>query len=109
MDKGPIHLVEAGLINQIEELGWRVVFDGHHQFEDIPADPLAPPNGNPSDDSAVSTLDASLARLKNPLFVARVCENVAAAVQAHAERGQLPVTLGGDHSLAMGTISGTLR
>jgi len=109
VDKGPIHLVEAGLINQIEELGWRVVFDGHHQFEDIPADPLAPPNGIPSDDSAVSALDASLARLKNPLFVARVCESVAAAVQAHAERGQLPVTLGGDHSLAMGTISGTLR
>ncbi|OJA14899.1 hypothetical protein AZE42_10402 [Rhizopogon vesiculosus] len=32
-----------------------------------------------------------------------VCEGVAAAVQAYAERGQLPVTLGRDHSLAMGT------
>ncbi|KAG2355084.1 hypothetical protein BDR07DRAFT_1493640 [Suillus spraguei] len=31
--KGPIHLIQAGLINQVEELGWRVVFDGHHQFE----------------------------------------------------------------------------
>ncbi|KAG1891451.1 Ureohydrolase [Suillus subluteus] len=85
VDKGPIHLVQAGLINQVEELGWRVVFDGHHQFEDISPSP----NGIQVNDT--------------------VCENVASVVQAHAEMGHLPVTLGGDHSLAMGTISGTLR
>ncbi|KAG1754322.1 Ureohydrolase [Suillus lakei] len=108
VDKGPIHLVQAGLINQVEELGWRVVFDGHHQFEDI----SPPPNGiqvNATGDATVDTLNASIARLRSPLFVAQVCESVASAVQAHAEMGHLPVTLGGDHSLAMGTISGTLR
>ncbi|KIK44799.1 hypothetical protein CY34DRAFT_68865, partial [Suillus luteus UH-Slu-Lm8-n1] len=108
VDKGPIHLVQAGLINQVEELGWRVVFDGHHQFEDI----SPPPNGiqvNATGDAAIDTLNASIAKLRSPLFVARVCESVASAVQAHAEMGHLPVTLGGDHSLAMGTISGTLR
>jgi arginase len=108
VDKGPIHLVQAGLINQVEELGWRVVFDGHHQFEDI----SPPPNGvhvNATGDAAVDTLNASIAKLRSPLFVAQVCESVASAVQAHAEMGHLPVTLGGDHSLAMGTISGTLR
>ncbi|OJA10148.1 hypothetical protein AZE42_07196 [Rhizopogon vesiculosus] len=30
-------------------------------------------------------------------------------MQAHTEKGQLPVTLCGNHSLAMGTIPGTLR
>lgn len=35
-------------------------------------------------------------------------EAVAKTVGAHARAGKLPVTLGGDHSLAMGTISGTL-
>ncbi|KAG2111883.1 arginase [Suillus cothurnatus] len=54
-------------------------------------------------------LNTSIARLRSPLFVAQVCENVASVVQAYAEMGHLPVTLGGDHSLAMGTISGTLR
>ncbi|KAG0694338.1 Ureohydrolase [Suillus ampliporus] len=78
VDKGPIHLVQTGLINQVEDLGWH-------------------------------TLEASIAKMKNPLFVAQVCESVASAVQGHTERGQLPVTFVGDHSLAMGTILGTLR
>ncbi|KAG2077863.1 Ureohydrolase [Suillus decipiens] len=108
VDKGPIHLVQAGLINQVEELGWRVVFDGHHQFEDISPPPDAI-QVNATTDPAVDTLSASIARLRSPLLVAQVCESVASAVQAHAEMGHLPVTLGGDHSLAMGTISGTLR
>jgi len=30
-------------------------------------------------------------------------------IGGHAKKGELPVTLGGDHSLAMGTISGTLE
>ncbi|KIK42545.1 hypothetical protein CY34DRAFT_12279 [Suillus luteus UH-Slu-Lm8-n1] len=108
VDKGPIHLVRAGLINQVEELGWRVFFDGHHQFEGV----SPPPNGiqvNATGDAAIDTLNTSIAKLRSPLFVAQVCESVASAVQAHAAMGHLPVTLGGDHSLAMGTISGTLR
>ncbi|KAH7889532.1 Ureohydrolase [Phlebopus sp. FC_14] len=91
VDKGPIHLVEAGLTKQLEEIGWKVCFDGHHQFEEIAA-----------------ASDPPIGILKNPRLVSRVCESVAKVVGAHAKNGQLPVTLGGDHSLAMGTISGTL-
>ncbi|KIK98092.1 hypothetical protein PAXRUDRAFT_727358 [Paxillus rubicundulus Ve08.2h10] len=92
VDKGPIHLVEAGLVNQLEEIGWSVNFDGHHQFEEIQA-----------------ASDPPIGKLKNPRLVSRVCESVAKVVGEHARNGQLPVTLGGDHSLAMGTISGTLN
>ncbi|EIW84841.1 Ureohydrolase [Coniophora puteana RWD-64-598 SS2] len=91
VDKGPIHLVEAGLVSQLEELGWKVQFDGHHQFESLAAES-----------------DPPIGKLKNPRLVSKVCESVAQAVGGHAKAGQLPVTLGGDHSLAMGTISGTL-
>ncbi|KAF5388921.1 hypothetical protein D9757_005135 [Collybiopsis confluens] len=91
VDKGPIHLVQAGLITQLEELGWTVKFDGHHQFEEIKAGE-----------------DPVIGKLKNPRYVSRVCEEVAKVVGGHARKGELPVTLGGDHSLAMGTISGTL-
>ena len=92
VDRGPIHLVNAGLVDQLKELGWQVKFDGHHQFED-----LAVPNDTP------------IGKLKNPRTVSRVCQAVAEAVGGHAKAGQLPLTLGGDHSLAMGTISGTLE
>jgi len=91
VDRGPIRLVQAGLPDQLTELGWKVQFDGHHQFEEID-------NLN----------DPPIGKLKNPRLVSRVCEAVANVVGDHAKRGQLPLTLGGDHSLAMGTISGTL-
>lgn len=76
--------MEAGLPKQLEELGWKVHFDGHHQFEDI---------------SASITSDPPIGKLKNPRTVSRVCEAVAKVVGGHAKNGQLPVTLGGDHSL----------
>ncbi|KAG5720872.1 Arginase [Termitomyces sp. T112] len=91
VDKGPIHLVEAGLVKQITDLGWRVKFDGHHQFEDVDA-----------------ASDPPVGILKNPRLVSRVTEAVAEAVGQHARNGELTVTLGGDHSLALGTVSGTL-
>jgi len=91
VDKGPIHLVESGLIDQIAELGWKVKFDGHHQFEEANAEQ-----------------DTPIGILKNPRLVSRVTKAVAEVVGAHAKNRELPITLGGDHSLALGTISGTL-
>ncbi|KAF8226791.1 arginase [Tricholoma matsutake] len=91
VDEGPIRMVEAGLINQLEGLGWKVKFDGHHQFEDIKA----------ADDPPIGIL-------KNPRLVSRVTKSVARVVGDHIAKRELPVTLGGDHSLALGTISGTL-
>ncbi|EEB94702.1 hypothetical protein MPER_06441, partial [Moniliophthora perniciosa FA553] len=82
VDKGPIHLVEAGLIDQLKELGWNVKFDGHHQFEEITAQN-----------------DPPIGKLKNPRFVSHVCRSVANVIGEHAKKGELPVALGGDHSL----------
>ena len=82
VDHGPIHLVEAGLEQQLRDLGWQVQFDGHHQFEEI------------SEEN-----DPPIGKMKNPRFVSRVCKAVAGVVSNHVKRGQLPVVLGGDHSL----------
>jgi len=77
--------VKAGLVSQLEALGWKVKFDGHHQFEEI----------NATDDPPIGIL-------KNPRLVSRVTKSVADVVGAHIARGELPVTLGGDHSLVSG-------
>jgi arginase family enzyme len=82
VDRGPIHLVDAGLQQQLTDLGWNVNFDGHHQFEDIDAQD-----------------DTQLGILKRPRLVSRVTEAVAEVVGGHARKGELPLTLGGDHSL----------
>ena len=75
-------MVEAGLVHQLSALGWNVKFDGHHQFERI----------STADDPPIGIL-------KNPRLVSRVTESVAKVVGDHAMRGELPITLGGDHSL----------
>ncbi len=82
VDQAPIRLVQAGLIGRLEDLGWKVKFDGHHQFEEINA-----------------KNDPPIGILKNPRLVSRVAKSVAEVVGAHAAKGDLPVTLGGDHSL----------
>ena len=82
VDKGPIHLIKAGVITDLEGLGWKVKFDGHHQFEEINA-----------------ANDPPIGILKNPRLVSRVNESVAKVVAEHGSKGELPVTLGGDHSL----------
>lgn len=66
-------------------------FDGHHQFEDISA-----------------VVDPPIGKLRNPRLVSNVTEAVGRVVGEYASEGSLPLTLGGDHSLAMGTIAGTL-
>ncbi|KAG8996297.1 Arginase, catabolizes arginine to ornithine and urea [Tulasnella sp. JGI-2019a] len=91
VDTGPIHLVEAGLIDQIRSLGWEVEFGGHHEFEEITVEK-----------------DPPVGIVKRPRLVSKVNKQVATEIGAHAKAGRLPVTLGGDHSLAMGTVSGTL-
>ncbi|KAF9265696.1 Ureohydrolase [Marasmius fiardii PR-910] len=92
VDKGPVQLVEAGLIDQLKGLGWNVRFDGNQQFEAIPVKD-----------------DPPIGKLKNPRLVSRASEAVAKVVAGHERNGELALTLGGDHSLAMGTISGTLE
>lgn len=46
--------------------------------------------------------------MKNAQLVSAVCERLAGVVGEHAKRGELPVTVGGDHSLvSRGCIIGS--
>jgi arginase len=77
-------MVEAGLFTQ---LGWKIEFDGHHMFEEISA-----------------ATDPPIGKLKNPRLVSGVTQAVANVIVGHAKKGQLPVTLGGDHSLVCALV-----
>ncbi|KAI5449572.1 Arginase, catabolizes arginine to ornithine and urea [Naganishia albida] len=52
--------------------------------------------------------DPPIGNMKKPRLVSSVCEKLSGVVKGYAERGVMPVTLGGDHSLAMGTIAGSM-
>ncbi|CAG8461085.1 7804_t:CDS:2, partial [Acaulospora morrowiae] len=91
VDDGPLKIIEYGLIDQLQEMGWDVEFEGHHRLTDLrPAD------------------DPSIGKLKRPRYVSRVTQTVAKTVESHLRKRQLALTLGGDHSLALGTVTGTL-
>jgi len=95
VEEGPHHMLQFGVIDQVKELGWQVEFDGklvdYHK--------LQPAAGE----------DMDIGVLKQPRFVSLVTEKVANVVEAQCTQGNLAVTLGGDHSIALGTISGSAR
>lgn len=92
VETGPIHLIDAGLADQLRALDWTVTYDGPLEFT-----------------HAAAQEDPNIGKLKNPRLVSHATETVYKKVEEIAKKGWLPLTLGGDHSLAMGTISGTLR
>jgi arginase len=95
--QGPETLAEYGLHKQLQELDWTVTVDPRcHDVSEL-AKPKSPP------------LSPKKTHLKNLHHVANVCHHLANVVEDHAKQGELVLTLGGDHSLAMGSITGSLK
>lgn len=94
VDDAPTRLVDCGLIEELQGMGWNVTFDGHQQFTHLrPAEGQDPPVG----------------RVKNARYVSNVTRAVSDAVSSHLAAGRVALTLGGDHSLAIGTVAGVMR
>ncbi|KAI4906374.1 hypothetical protein J4E90_010593 [Alternaria incomplexa] len=94
VDAAPMALIENGLIKQLEEdLDFNVTYDNQvHNYS-----------------SLRPTSDPEVRRMKQPRFVSAVTKQVSDQVYAHAKTGKLVLTLGGDHSIAIGTVSGTAK
>ncbi|KAJ3017772.1 Arginase, catabolizes arginine to ornithine and urea [Thoreauomyces humboldtii] len=91
VEQGPARLVEFGLIDQLKGLGWKVDFD--EKF--------------PEYETLKPLVEKESGILKNVTYVSKVTESVANSVRSVVEKGHLALTLGGDHSLAMGTVGGS--
>ena len=94
VDLGPNRLISAGLINQIAGLGWNVKYNTQQKFLDNPYNPTFV-----SEEGRKVLEDGDIGKMKKPRLVSAVCEKVAEKVGGIAEKGWLPLTLGGDHSL----------
>ncbi len=89
---GPAALRTAGIASVLEELGCRVMDHG-----DVAP---VPPGPRPA---------ASVPRLRNLAEVAAWTRALGDRVHDVLEAGQLPIVLGGDHSLSMGSVHGAAR
>jgi len=102
VELGPGRMIEAGLLSQIEALGYKVSLDDKIPLTYERLMPAVPSEVDLFKTTAVPP------PLKNTRYVGAVCKDVMEHVKKTCEAGQIALTLGGDHSLAMGTISGSL-
>lgn len=87
-------LIEHGLVAQLkDDLEYNIHYDGivHNYAELIPAE------------------DPDHRNMKKPRAVSAVTQQISRQVYEHSREGRLVLTLGGDHSIAIGTISGTAQ
>ncbi|KAM8945537.1 arginase-1 [Pelodytes ibericus] len=87
VEEGPKYMRAAGLIKKLEELDYDVKDYGDLQFSDVPN-------------------DSPFQNVKNPRTVGKATEKLANAVTEVKRAGRACLVLGGDHSLAVGTIAG---
>ncbi|KIW61291.1 arginase [Exophiala xenobiotica] len=94
VDAAPTALVAAGLLDQMrDELGYTLHGDTSvHDYNQL----------RPSS-------DPEYRGMKNPRAVSAVTQRLAGQVYEQARAGRMVLTLGGDHSIAIGTIAGTAK
>lgn len=91
VDMGPSAIRYANLNHELTEMGLRVEDAGNLRV------PI-PESSRPRD-----------AKAKYEPEIFKVCEELSRIVTRAAEKGCVPVVLGGDHSIAMGSIVGSAR
>ncbi|KAF9630979.1 putative arginase protein [Lasiodiplodia theobromae] len=94
VDRGPAALLAGGLLSQLRnDLGLSVHWDG--QLHDYAS--LIPDN------------DPDVRGMHRPRAVSAATRALSAQVHAHVVAGRIALTLGGDHSIGIGTVSGVAR
>jgi arginase len=87
VDDGPAALRGAGIKEQVEALGWDIHTNDNLEF-------VAPMS------------DPDVGNMKRPRYVSESTKKVYDAVKTAATSGRFPLTIGGDHSIAIGTVAG---
>ncbi|EPS29822.1 Arginase [Penicillium oxalicum] len=94
VEAAPMALIESGLLTQLrDDLDYKIHHDDtiHYYENDIPAE------------------DPDHRGMKKPRAVSAVTERLSSQVYEYAKDGKFVLTLGGDHSIAIGTVSGTAK
>lgn len=100
VDAAPQALIDAGLLTSLQdELGYKIHHDNrvHTYSASLPAS-----------DPPLHTAGAR-APMLNPRTVSAATRALSEQVHEHAAAGRLVLTLGGDHSIAVGSISGVAK
>src|SRR6266542_6268698 len=91
VDLGPSAIRVAGIIQRIGELGYEV--------QDLGDLPIERPHSLPSESE----------KLKYLYTIHAACERLATQIEKIVDAGELPITIGGDHSIAIGSLAGVVK
>lgn len=91
VDLGPGAIRVAGLAQRLAKLGYEV--------EDLGDLPIERPRSVPAAGEKVKYLNE----------IHRACERLASEIEQVADAGRLPITIGGDHSIAIGSLAGVVK
>ena len=91
VDLGPGAIRVAGLVHRLAKLGYEV--------EDLDDLPLPRPR----------SLPAAGEKAKYLSEIYEACERLASEIEQIADAGKLPITIGGDHSIAIGSLAGVVK
>ncbi len=91
VDMGPSALRLAGLNDKLASLGYEVEDLGNVRVDQPETTPVGPTEA------------------RYLPQIAHTCERLAEMVEQAADKGRVPLVLGGDHSIAVGTVSGMAR
>jgi arginase len=104
-------LRKAGLLQKMTSLGWRVEDQGDLDFNSM-AKTTGNTNVNSRSRGSSSSSRSILPPLwnaKNAEIVGRGSEKLCEIVATKMRQGRFPLILGGDHSIAIGSLAGILQ
>ncbi|KAJ5094664.1 arginase [Penicillium angulare] len=98
-EQGPQALVDWGVFSDIQaRTGYLCSFDS-----------LSEKDTSRNSIESSQNLDANIYEMKKPHAVSLAAKRVSDCVYSHAREGRFVMTLGGDHSIGVGTVTGTAR
>mmetsp|Transcript_9667 Transcript_9667/g.9326 ORF Transcript_9667/g.9326 Transcript_9667/m.9326 type:complete len:393 (-) Transcript_9667:185-1363(-) len=96
-DHGPQLLRDENLIQHLSSIGWRVRDKADLNFDSL------------SNSLMMENESTESPKARNSKIVGKGCSMLADSVETEILKGRFPVVLGGDHSIAIGTLAGILR
>ncbi|KPI86183.1 arginase [Leptomonas seymouri] len=95
VELGPDYLIKHGIQTDMEKLGWKTTIE-------------KPLDGKAVEARKAREKDDHIGHIQRPRLTGECTRTLYECVRRVAEEGRFPLTLGGDHSIAIGTVAGVL-
>ena len=108
-DTSPHQLRQSGLISKLQQLSWQVKDSGNLPFDAYISDALKAPETLSKRQEALQTFHGNAKNMFEVGIGTHQLAQLVASTLQDATTPQFPLILGGDHSIAIGSLAGLLQ